>query len=363
MSVNSDCGFWIVNCSSKLQGNSSARPFRNALTLVELLITITIMATLAGLFLGASSSAMESARRARTKSTINKIHTLLMERWDEYTTRRVDVDASGLTGSTAAGRRLVALRRLMQLEMPDRWDDILDQNGGTLRTVENFTPADAKTTTPPVNATVFADPNATIVYPAITKAYWRRYAGLSSSASPNAISDNQGAECLYMIVMLFTGDGEARTLFSRQDIGDTDEDGAPEFLDGWGRPIHFIRWPAGFVAESSLMTGDAQVEPDTFDHFRVDQLGTSPASPYLNDGFPAFRMLPLIYSGGSDGDPDLYTAKGPLIDDPYREYQADSITARIGTPMSYGSSPDDIDPDDDGDNWLDNIHNHLLDGR
>ena len=32
------------------------------------------------------------------------------------------------------------------------------------------------------------------------------------------------------MIMLATGDGEARTLFSSQDIGDTDGDGAPKFL-------------------------------------------------------------------------------------------------------------------------------------
>ena len=45
---------------------------------------------------------------------------------------------------------------------------------------------------------------------------------------------NQGAECLYMIIMNACGDGEARTLFPESSIGDTDGDGAPEFLDGWG---------------------------------------------------------------------------------------------------------------------------------
>jgi hypothetical protein len=37
--------------------------------------------------------------------------------------------------------------------------------------------------------------------------------------------------------------------FLREDeIGDLDGDGMPEILDAWGRPIAFLRWPAGFVA-------------------------------------------------------------------------------------------------------------------
>ena len=54
-----------------------------------------------------------------------------------------------------------------------------------------------------------------------------------------------------LVIMNATGDGEARTLFSKQDIGDVDEDGAPEFIDGWGNPIGWIRWPAGVVSDFS----------------------------------------------------------------------------------------------------------------
>ena len=51
---------------------------------------------------------------------------------------------------------------------------------------------------------------------------------------------NEAAECLYMIVMLSTPD--ARSQFSDSEIGDTDNNGFPEFLDGWGNPIFFLRW-------------------------------------------------------------------------------------------------------------------------
>ena len=59
--------------------------------MVELLITMAIISILAAAFLGAQSAAVEAARRARTKTTIAKLHTLLMEKWSEYKTARVDV--------------------------------------------------------------------------------------------------------------------------------------------------------------------------------------------------------------------------------------------------------------------------------
>ena len=55
-----------------------------------------------------------------------------------------------------------------------------------------------------------------------------------------------------MVITIACGDGEARTLFHESNIGDTDGDGAPEFLDGWGHPINFLRWAPGFDSEIQL---------------------------------------------------------------------------------------------------------------
>src|SRR4051812_6764502 len=69
---------------------SEIRNSRPALTLVELLITMTIMAIITAAILGTASAAMESAHRSRTRQTIHKIHSLIMERLESYSTRRVD---------------------------------------------------------------------------------------------------------------------------------------------------------------------------------------------------------------------------------------------------------------------------------
>ncbi len=64
-----------------------------------------------------------------------------------------------------------------------------------------------------------------------------------------------------MVITLATADGEARTLFGENSIGDTDGDGAPEFVDGWGHPINFLRWAPGFESQIQLdanQLGDSQ---------------------------------------------------------------------------------------------------------
>ena len=368
----------------RLASHSSPCPARGGLTLIELLISITILATLAGLFLGASNSAMESARKARTKTTISKIHSLLMERWDDYSTRRVDINRnledsitanfpdSGERGAAMADVRLLALRELLKLELPDRWSDIDLMNA--------------------YNYPVSREGAFVQSVPVISQAYFRRRQavinGLTSGASPlslqdatDRLNDNGSAECLYMVVMLFTGDGEARTLFSQQDIGDTDEDGAPEFLDGWGRPIRWIRWPAGFVARSPLMTGNPQLEPDPFDPFRRNAIDVRPPA----NSFPGslvnyvahlrgtdgpnravgYRLIPLIFSSGPDGIGDMSSRINDILSDstvretaldPY-DWDEEFNAYEFG---SFGDNPANPDGDD---NSLDNIHNHQLDGR
>src|SRR5690606_827021 len=135
----------------------------------------------------------------------------------------------------------------------------------------------------------------------------------SLTGDPNTaevITDNQGAECLYMIVMFATADGEARGLFAENQIGDVDGDGAPEFLDGWGRPINFLRWAPGFESDQQLNANrleaqgiDAWIDladrnHDPFDLYRADPL--------------AYALTPLIFSAGPDGEYGIRTVKPGL---------------------------------------------------
>lgn len=367
--------------------------FRQGVTLVELLITITIVSILSAAFLGTSNLAIESSRKARTKSTIGKLHGLLMEKWSEYATRRVDIDpdvlqvvndniareygdpaiARRFRGQALAELRLLALRELMKLEIPDRWSDCIGD------TVANVPPTSGRLDF----ETDRRRPALLQDRPAITKAYLRRYTSLQ--ADPKDIVTNQGAECLYMVIMLSTADGEARTMFSEQDIGDTDEDGAPEFLDGWGQPISMIRWPAGFAyaGRSEILAADADVDHDPFDVFRRDH--PLPASEIvtpavysgqnrrmrrilnqamairsrnrLDPPISGYRLVPLIYSSGPDAESGLATFDNAEITDPYLDYSQSNPGLNTQIPSLGGILLDGED------SYLDNIHNHLQDNK
>jgi prepilin-type N-terminal cleavage/methylation domain-containing protein len=406
---------------------------RNALTLVELLITIAIIAILAGMVLGVSAVAAETAREARTRQLITRLHTLLIERYDSYKSRRVNVRASILasidttfsttTGSESAKSanarrrimaaqeaRLHALRELMLMEMPDRWSDV------------NLAPQDDVE-----QDAVFYSEGGNTRRTALSVAYWRRLDRMRNSVNkltgqtntPEEIVANQGAECLYMIIMLSTADGEAPSMFNENLIGDTDGDGAPEFLDGWGRPIHFIRWAPGFSSQVQMSPARIdEIYTDQLKKFASDSNPTEKAmlavdnalaadhDPFdmygliqnismvteIKDGssgdkpIPAYRLVPLIYSDGGDEESGLETGDDwdetgtPVDDAPW----AGTVTPQFNTQPFYTaplynthfilnwtpnpyrkntSSPtvvtyvgQIIDPE----TAADNIHNHLI---
>ena len=347
-------GLRIADCGlqrSRVACGRSTRVIRNpkstirnrqALTLVELMVAIAIMGILASLLLGAAAVASEVARNARSKSLVARLHTLLIERYDGYRNHRVELNArdgngnniidwiellgidtnpsdslsdyTGLPVMASNNRliqpagRLAGLRETMKFEMPDRWSDILG--------VEV-----------PSNPAVI--PPAAVVpprflqrSPSLRDTYLRAYNRMIAvTTDREKILENESAECLYLIVMNATGDGEARGMFKPNDIGDTDEDGAPEFLDGWGKPISFLRWAPGFDSDAQLSVASltrtannprlgANVvaeqlleEHDPFDLFRID--------PLPNSGLVrGWRLLPLVISGGGDEEIGVRTLSG-----------------------------------------------------
>ena len=72
------------------------------------------------------------------------------------------------------------------------------------------------------------------------------------------------AEMLYAI--LVEGQGPLGSVFNRDDftdkeVQDTDGDGLPEFVDAWGQPLQFFRWP--LLYHSDIQRGQVIVDdPD-----------------------------------------------------------------------------------------------------
>jgi prepilin-type N-terminal cleavage/methylation domain-containing protein len=298
LALRSSSGSRLLTLDSRLQ--------RRGFTLIELLIVIMIITILAGLVLGVAAVAAETARRSKTQHVVERLHTLLMEHYETYKTRRAlsNNDAripSGLPGQVNAAIRLTAMRQLLRMEIPDRWSDVIgdDANGKSAdQLIKKYPPGLLLSKYPGYILPLANNTTTTMDRTALSTVFLRRYAALKTTDSA-IIRENQGAECLYMIVTLACGDGEARSLFAEGSIGDTDGDGAPEFLDGWGNPITFIRWPFGYQSSSTLITGNHTDDHDPFDPFRVH--------PSAGDPPQGARLMPLIASAGQDGLFDLLT--------------------------------------------------------
>ena len=273
-------------------------PTSSAFTLVELLVTMTIISIVAGLALSGLAGARQRAKIDKSKSTIRKLHEIVMPQYESYLSRRV-------SGTTAA-ERLAAVRLLMVQEMPDQWLDVYPSGSLTL----------------PSNAT------------APTRRYAAHKASLTSAVGTQWAATSttyEGAECLAMIVTRGGFAPDATEAFRTDEMGDIDNDGSPEFWDGWGRPIGFFRWAAGF--SSTMQIQNAILSPDSFDH----------------------ALVPLIYSSGPGGatDDPLATASGYKIDASFHWLQNTPIrSTRVGSPVAGEINDSTV--------AADNITNHDL---
>lgn len=285
-------------------------PRPRAFTLTEMLVVIMIIAILSSMVLFALAGVQEQAREKRTRAQITRLNELIMERLQSYQTRRVPpppnipLDTLRNNPRAAAMQRLLGIRELMRMEMPDRVSDVID------------------------------DPAFLPNRPSLNRAYQRR-------ATANWTNVNEGAECLYLIVSrIQVGNSNALEFLSESEIGDTDNDGMPEILDAWGGPIRLLRWPVGF--RSPIQDGIPENGPDAFDVTRL--------FPY------SFALYPLIVSAGPDrlfdiGFTDSEGVSYVLVDNnPYAGFGASQLF--LGTVTDVNG--------DRVDNSLDNIHNHQL---
>jgi len=336
-------GQWAVDSgrrdtASGFIGHSAFSNQHSAFTLIELLVTITIIGILAGISLGAIHYARVAAAEAKTKATIAKLNAIIMQRYESYRTRRVPIIIPPNTSPKDAARmRLDAIRDLMRMEMPDRWSDVIN---------------------PPLSPAV--------PEPALKRAYYQCY--LQSSAGDAKIKENGGPECLYMIVSM--GNPEAMEQFGQDEIGDVDGDGFPEFIDGWGMPISFLRWAPGFndsdvqaniasswndppaIAQRLAATTN---DHDPFDPQKVDvEQPENAANPSSRKVPTGWRLVPLIYSFGPDKEEGIYAAK----EYDYKGNPYETIETSIGSGIYVG-----IGTPKDTRQHFDNIHNHRIEQK
>jgi len=368
---------------------------RSGFTLAEMLVTIVIIGILASIVLGALGAARTTARVARTKALIARLDAIILAQYDSYRTRRVPISTRGLKPLEAAQLRLIELRDLMRLEMPDRWNDVVAWND-TAQRYDPRPPIDFD----PVNQKAIPL-NRRITTPALARRYYRRFQTSWRALVPANPTQEQidnakkllgrygSAECLYQVVTAV--DPNARELFGETDVGDADGDGLPEFVDGWGNPIKWLRWAPGFNdsdvqpnimppyrMEEGAAWEDADIvargheaaetDHDPFDTRRVDM---SPDATDPDEPPRGWRLVPLIYSAGPDGIYDISTGGKNYVFTGYPHVFRDTSSSPpalkgiyVGLPVdSPNTSVTATGPANGSFDHYDNIHNHRIEAR
>jgi prepilin-type N-terminal cleavage/methylation domain-containing protein len=267
----------------KIMNSSNRRaspPTKGAFTLIELLVVVVIISILSSLSLAGLAGARQRAKIDKTKSTIRKLHETLLPQYDGYVSRRVPLPSSSGSRATIAQERLERLRAIALYEMPDSWlDTTPSANSATLS---------ASTVIPgPVYGTTISGTIPAYAFTAKSKAYGAFRQATQIAAAGKLSHTFRSSECLFLIVTRGIDNASPLENFRGDEIGDVDADSAPEFIDGWGNPIAFIRWPTGFVSPlSHLQINDPNLAHDPWDPMRVEE--------------PAFSLTPLVYSAGPD---------------------------------------------------------------
>lgn len=334
------------------------RPRISAFTLAELLIVVAVISLLAVTALSVMRSAVEEARKDRTRAIIRRIDQLIQERYQGYKTRQLpiarnpffvfglpgvfgmvsntpamperfvdnnnngifdsgdgfaafsnaDANRNGLYDYGVHLTRLMATRELMRLELPERKSDIF-------KLIPN----------PPPPPPPPPPPSFLTSTPTLTKAYWRQYSSTHGN-DPSGEFDQwsvqfQGAECLYLIVsQIREGDKRATESFAADEIGDVDNDGMPEILDAWGTPIEFLRWAPGY-----------SVNPPRWD---LAPFNPAVSLPYNASTFQVFYPQPTVANPIPQSNPP----QAPAADTPGDPFDVARVDPHWAS-MTYDYAP------------------------
>jgi prepilin-type N-terminal cleavage/methylation domain-containing protein len=319
------------------------RTMHRGLTLIELLVSISLITVVSSMFLVAYRQASAEASNIRTQSTIRKISEVLVSRMQEYESYPINfargtgnVFAVPIPGNATEALfnnplpdefepkgillerlRVMLLREMIAQEMPDHYQDIKT----TLPIVRNYwTGLQAPNPSAnggflPVFVTASESPRAARIKARLGQLNpnWRQQL---DSLDPNqnpAVFQVANAEFLYLIVEDSNLNGSpAIELFGKTEIGDTDNDGLLEFLDANRQPICWVRWPTGFP-ETTRFHPDLLHPSFNRDGF-ANYAFSDPLDPRKAD--PGYRIkengtrvykpsaiaFPLVISSGVDRD-------------------------------------------------------------
>jgi type II secretory pathway pseudopilin PulG len=319
---------------------TNRKPYRG-LTLVELLVSISLITVVSSMFLVAYRQAAAEASNIRTQSTIRKISEVLVSRMQEYENYPINFargtnnffaipipgnateampannDEFEPKGILLERLRVMLLREMIAQEMPDHYQDI--KTSGPV--VRNYwtglvAPGPNPNAGPqPVVVTASESPRAARIKARLTQVNpnWRQQLDATNPDQNPGAFQVANAEFLYLIVEDSNLNGSpAIEIFGKTEIADTDNDGLLEFIDANRQPICWVRWPTGFPDTIRFHPDllDPSFNRDGFANYAFsDPLDPRKADPGYRIKFrntkvykPSAMAFPLVISSGVDRD-------------------------------------------------------------
>lgn len=264
---------------------------RSGFTLLELLIVVAIIGVLAALSISVMNGIADQAQAAATNVTLLKVNRILEQRIEAFDRAfkgaREDNYIQGTVGLLAAnadGRfdyfsthpeeappeiKALARKAAFRFEFPQRSADLINSGVSTVNvatTPNVLIPKSLydKSLVPRARIQLIEEgtavPSQTDIQSRVA-ANWQIHVshevavlaatgGTTSAGSQERSHSTESSEMLYFTLVESGAFGTTPTVadqFTSKELADTDGDGMPEFVDGWGNPLRFYRWPTRLV--------------------------------------------------------------------------------------------------------------------
>lgn len=223
-------------------------------TLIELIIVVGIIGILMSALGVTISNMLESAKSARTLSTLQKVEGLINERrkgmersftrpsFQTLVKRKAAVMAMRFPGLSEKAVATLLKKDLSRLYFPQTFSEYM-LSAQYLREVMN------------------------------------QNIDFDNSGIPDTLEESgfiaskhdlttESAEMLFVVLTkleAFGAQTAGEDSFTTDEVRDTDGDGLPEIVDGWGNPLRFYRWPTGVLKPFGIVGKDLQPGRALFD--------------------------------------------------------------------------------------------------
>lgn len=268
--------------------HSPQKSSRSAFTLLELLVVVAIIASLMSLSFYVMFGLTDSAEEEATAVTVRKVQGLLEQRMEAFDrafkgTRKqlaingtqqllADPNNDGDRSDAIFGVRdevleILAKKAAFRFEFPQRRVERL-VSGDPATIIPDAVAGDGSGL-PDSIATAIALPRARteLIHEGnpnpsqvqiLARATARWHGGADTTNVPNQTFpghtlETESVELLYFTLIASGSFGASQVdadRFRNTEILDTDQDGLPEFVDVWGQPLRYYRWPTLLMAPS-----------------------------------------------------------------------------------------------------------------